>query len=68
MTKQKMKTHKGASKRLGVTGTGKVKRYKANATHKFVTKSAKRKRRLRRPAIVRETELKRVRRMLPYMS
>ncbi len=63
----KLKTHKGAAKRLKVTGTGKVKRYRANATHKFVTKSAKRKRRLRKPALVNKTELKRVRRLLPYM-
>jgi len=63
----KLKTHKGAAKRLKFTGTGKVKRYRANATHKFVTKSAKRKRRLRRPALVNKTELKRVRRLMPYM-
>jgi large subunit ribosomal protein L35 len=63
----KLKTHKGAAKRLKVTGTGKVKRYRANATHKFVTKPAKRKRRLRRPTLVQKTELKRVRRLLPYM-
>jgi large subunit ribosomal protein L35 len=67
MPKQKLKTHKGASKRLGVTGSGKIKRYRANATHKFVTKPAKRRRRLRRSTLVRETEAKRVRRMIPYM-
>ncbi|MDP2858273.1 MAG: 50S ribosomal protein L35 [Bacillota bacterium] len=67
MPGSKLKTHKGAAKRLKVTGTGKVKRYRANATHKFVTKSAKRRRRLRRPALINKTELKRVRRLLPYM-
>jgi large subunit ribosomal protein L35 len=67
MAKKKLKTHKGAAKRFDVTGTGKVKRYKANATHKFVTKSAKRRRRLRKPALVGDAELKRVRRLLPYM-
>jgi large subunit ribosomal protein L35 len=29
----KMKTHKGASKRFRVTGSGKVKRYKAFKSH-----------------------------------
>lgn len=67
MPKLKLKTHKGAQKRLSVTGTGKVKRNRANATHKFVTKPAKRRRRLRQPALVKKTELKRVRRMLPYL-
>jgi len=62
-----MKTHKGAAKRLSVTGTGKIKRNHANATHKFVTKAAKRRRRLRRPTLVRETEIKRMRRLIPYM-
>jgi len=68
MGKMKMKTHKGAQKRLGVTGTGKIKRNHANATHKFVTKPAKRRRRLRLSALVNKTELKRVRRMLPYLA
>ncbi len=67
MARFKLKTHKGAAKRLKVTGTGKVKRYRANATHKFVTKSPKRKRRLRKSTLVNKTELKRVRRLLPYM-
>jgi len=63
----KLKTHKGAAKRLKFTGTGKIKRNRANATHKFVTKPAKRRRRLRQPTLVNKTELKRVRRLLPYM-
>ena len=48
----KMKTHKGASKRFTVTGTGKVRRLKANKSHILTKKDAKRKRRLRRPAIM----------------
>lgn len=42
----KMKTHKGAKKRFKVTGTGKLKRHKANKRHLNSHKSAKRKRRL----------------------
>lgn len=48
----KMKTHKGAAKRFKVTGSGKVKRFRANKSHILTKKSAKRKRRLRRSALV----------------
>ena len=48
----KMKTHKGAKKRFTVTGTGKVRRLRANKSHILTKKDAKRKRRLRRPAMI----------------
>ena len=48
----KMKTHKGAKKRFSVTGKGKVRRLKANKSHILTKKDAKRKRRLRRPAML----------------
>jgi len=48
----KMKTHKGAKKRFSVTASGKVRRLKANKSHILTKKDARRKRRLRRPAIV----------------
>jgi large subunit ribosomal protein L35 len=48
----KMKTHKGAAKRFSVTGRGKVRRLKAFKSHILTKKSAKRKRRLRRPTLV----------------
>ena len=48
----KMKTHKGAKKRFSVTGTGKVRRLKANKSHILTKKDAKRKRRLRRPVML----------------
>ena len=48
----KMKTHKGAKKRFSVTGKGKVRRLKAYKSHILTKKSAKRKRNLRRAAIV----------------
>jgi large subunit ribosomal protein L35 len=47
-----MKTHKGAKKRFSVTGTGKVRRLRANKSHILTKKSAKRKRRLRQATIV----------------
>jgi large subunit ribosomal protein L35 len=49
----KMKTHKGAKKRFTVTASGKVRRLRAFKSHILTKKSAKRKRRLRRPTIVR---------------
>ena len=61
----KMKTHKGAKKRFKVTGSGKVKRYRANKSHILTKKDAKRKRRLRRPDLVATNgEIKHVKRLL----
>ena len=48
----KMKTHKGAKKRFKVTGTGKVRRYKAFKSHILTKKTSKRKRRLRQAGLV----------------
>jgi large subunit ribosomal protein L35 len=48
----KMKTHKGAKKRFSVTGSGKIRRLRANKSHILTKKDAKRKRRLRRAAII----------------
>lgn len=48
----KMKSHRGAKKRFSVTGTGKVRRLKANKSHILTKKDAKRKRRLRRPTTI----------------
>jgi large subunit ribosomal protein L35 len=48
----KKKRHSGASKRFSLTGKGKVRRLKANKSHILTKKDAKRKRRLRRPAMV----------------
>ena len=61
----KMKTHKGAAKRLKVTGSGKVRRMRANKSHILTKKSAKRKRRLRRDAAVATRgDIKRMKRLL----
>jgi len=61
----KMKTHTGAAKRFSVTGTGKVKRRKAYKSHILTKKDAKRKRNLRRPAIVETNgEAKRIKRLI----
>ena len=61
----KMKSHKGARKRFTVTGTGKLRRLKAYKSHILTKKDAKRKRRLRRPAIVTTTgEIRMIKRLL----
>ena len=61
----KMKTHRGAAKRLKVTSTGKIRRRRANVNHILEKKTASRKRRLRRPdALVSDSDSKRIRRML----
>jgi large subunit ribosomal protein L35 len=48
----KMKSHRGARKRFSVTGSGKVKRYKAFKSHILTKKTSKRKRNLRRSTTV----------------
>jgi large subunit ribosomal protein L35 len=61
----KMKTHKGAKKRFKVTGTGKVRRYKAFKSHILTKKTSKRKRRLRQAGLVATNgEVKHVKRLL----
>jgi large subunit ribosomal protein L35 len=62
----KMKTHRGAAKRLKRTGTGRIRRNKANKSHILTKKTTKRKRRLRKPDLVAKSDEKRVKRMLPY--
>ena len=44
MAKNKMKSHRGACKRMKLTGSGKVKRNKAYKSHILTKKAAKRKR------------------------
>jgi large subunit ribosomal protein L35 len=61
-----MKTHKGTAKRIKSSGTGKYKRRRAYANHKFTSKSGSRKRRLRKPALVSSADRKRMQVLLPY--
>ncbi len=61
----KMKVHKGAKKRFKVTGSGKVRRYKAFKSHILTKKTSKRKRRLRQAGLVATNgEVKHVKRLL----
>jgi len=64
MAKNKMKSHRGASKRFKITGTGKLKRNKAYKSHILTKKSAKRKRGLRKATIVTSADHKRMKSVL----
>lgn len=50
----KIKTHKASSKRFSLTGSGKIKMSHNNHRHKLGIKTAKRKRSLRKSAILSE--------------
>lgn len=63
----KIKTHRGAAKRFSMTGTGKVKRSKAYASHILTTKTTKRKRNLRKSAIMDKANAKAIKKILPYL-
>ena len=60
----KMKTHRGAAKRLKRTGTGKLMRRKANKAHILTKKDRKRKRQLGKPTTLSSADHKRVSRLL----
>lgn len=60
----KMKTNRGAAKRFKVTGSGRIKRKKAYASHILTKKSTKRIRKLRKQTGISSADRKRVNRML----
>lgn len=63
----KLKTHRGAAKRMKVTGSGKVMRYRANRGHLLTGKPAKRMRILRKGALVPEVLQDSMKKLLPFM-
>ena len=62
----KIKTRRSAAKRFATTGSGKFKRRRQNLRHILTKKDHKRKKQLGQPALVDGTNLKAVKRMLPY--
>ncbi len=62
----KIKTNRGAAKRFKTTGSGKILRNKAFSSHILTKKSTKRKRNLRKSGLVDSTNLKQVRKLIPY--
>jgi large subunit ribosomal protein L35 len=63
----KLKSSKAAAKRFSITGTGKLKRMKAYKSHILTKKSAKRKRNLRKAAMTDSTNIKNMKKILPYL-
>ena len=63
----KMETSREAAKRFKVTGNGKLKRNKAYKRHILTKKSAKTKRNLRKPAMTDQTNVKNMKKILPYI-
>lgn len=63
----KMKTNRGAAKRFKMSSSGKVVRRKAFTSHILTKKTTKRKRNLRKSAVVDSANLKGIKRILPYM-
>ena len=63
----KMKTSRAAAKRFKVTGTGKLKRNKAYQRHILTKKTTKTKRNLRKATMTDETNVKNMKKILPYM-
>ncbi len=63
----KMKTHRGAAKRFKKTGSGKFVRSRANKQHILTKKSTRRKRRLRKDAVVDPVDARRLKVMLPHL-
>ena len=68
MTKIKMKTHSGSTKRFNLTKSGKVKRAHAFKSHLLNGhgKDTKRKRGLRAGAYADKTNESAIKRMIPY--
>lgn len=62
----KMKTKKGVKKRFNITKSGKVKRNKQGRRHILTKKAQKRKRKLKKAALVDKTFEKKIKKLLPY--
>ncbi|MFH1436772.1 MAG: 50S ribosomal protein L35 [Pseudomonadota bacterium] len=63
----KMKTRRSAAKRFRKTGTGKIRRATAYASHILTKKNRKRKRRLKKNNILESVDAKKVKQLLPYL-
>ena len=63
----KIKTKRAAAKRFTKTGSGNLKRNKAYKSHILTKKTTKRKRNLRQAAITDATNVKTMKKILPYL-
>ena len=64
----KIKSHKAAQKRIGVTGSGRVVRVNSWRGHHLEIKSSRRTRRYNGKAILEGGVVKQVKRLLPYLG
>ena len=62
----KMKTNRAAAERFRKTGTGRIRRAKAGASHMLTCKNRKRLRRLRDNDMLDKTNVKQVKPLIPY--
>ena len=60
----KMKTKRNAAKRFKLTGSGKLKRFKAGGRHLLTRKGPKRKRRLRKGSVLKTSMSKRIQKLI----
>jgi large subunit ribosomal protein L35 len=60
----KMKTHKGTSKRVRITGTGKLRRQMTGRRHRMEKKSSRVTRRLEGTTVIDKVDVGRVKRLL----
>lgn len=63
----KQKTNRAAAKRVKVTGTGKIKIQKSRLRHNLENKSSDTKRQYGKAAYVHESDVGRVKRLVPYL-
>ena len=63
----KLKTKRAAAKRFTKTGSGKLKRNKAYKRHILTKKTTKKKRELRKAAMMDKTNEKVMKKILPYL-
>ena len=61
-----MKTHRGAAKRFARTASGRFKHRQSDRSHILTKKSTKRKRQLRKAALIAESDAGLLKPMLPY--
>lgn len=60
----KMKTHRGLAKRVKKTGSGELKRSRANKNHRMHGKTTKQSRQARKSSLVDASDVKRIKQML----
>ena len=63
----KLKTKRGAAKRFKLTVSGKVKRRHAYKSHILTSKTTKRKRQLRKGALISPREAKGIKKLIPFL-